>query len=152
MKKRLFSLHDKLAEDTVVLGRLTISIVLLAKDSRYPWVILVPERASIKEIYELSREDQLRLQLESCAVAKAMSLHFQADKMNVATLGNIVPQLHIHHVARFKEDDAWPDPVWGKHPALHLLGAELSIQVQMFQSLLTAFFEDHGELTFTPSE
>lgn len=109
----MFELHPKLAEDCVVVGDLPLCRVLLAKDGRYPWLILVPMRVDIREIYQLSESDQRQLLRESCAVAEAMARFFDADKMNVAALGNQVPQLHIHHIVRYKSDAAWPAPVWG---------------------------------------
>lgn len=112
-----FELHPRLAADTIILGDLPLSRVLLAKDSRYPWLILVPKRADIREIHWLNEEEQLQLMRESCAVARLMEAELAADKINVAALGNMVPQLHLHHVARFTQDAAWPDPIWGKHPA-----------------------------------
>ena len=110
-----FSLHPTLAADTVWLGDLTLSRVLLSRDSRYPWVILVPKRAGIREIYELEDEAALLL-AESCAIAKLMQAAFMPDKLNIAAIGNVVDQLHIHHVARFHEDAAWPKPIWGLLP------------------------------------
>ena len=86
-------------------------------DANHPWVILVPQRANIREIHELSDADQVQLIRESSRVSRTMAELFKADKMNVAALGNMVPQLHIHHIARFQNDAAWPNPVWGKYPA-----------------------------------
>lgn len=112
-----FRLHPQLAADCLVLGELPLCRVLLAKDGRYPWLILVPRRDGIREIHRLSDEDQQQLMRESCALARLMETELAADKLNVAALGNMVPQLHLHHVARFIGDDAWPGPIWGKHPA-----------------------------------
>ncbi len=112
-----FRLHPQLAADTVILGDLPLSLVLLARDSHYPWLILVPKRNDIREIHWLSEEEQQQLMRESCAVARLMEAEMAADKINVAALGNMVPQLHLHHVARFTGDAAWPGPIWGKHPA-----------------------------------
>ncbi|PSJ42417.1 HIT family protein [Zobellella endophytica] len=113
-----FRLHPQLAADCLVLGELSLCRVLLAKDGRYPWLILVPRRDGIREIHRLSEEDQQQLMRESCALARLMETELAADKLNVAALGNMVPQLHLHHVARFIGDDAWPGPIWGKHPSL----------------------------------
>nr|WP_237332965.1 HIT domain-containing protein [Zobellella iuensis] len=111
-------MHPQLAADCQVLGELPLSLVLLANDSRYPWLILVPRRAEIRDIHRLSEDDQLQLLRESCALARLMETELAADKMNIAALGNMVPQLHLHHVARFTTDAAWPAPIWGRHPAL----------------------------------
>lgn len=113
-----FQLHPQLACDTFLLGELPLSLVLLAKDSQYPWLILVPKLAGIREIHWLTVEQQQQLMHESCAVAQLMETELAADKINVAALGNMVPQLHLHHIARFTTDVAWPAPVWGKHPAI----------------------------------
>lgn len=112
----MYTLHPRLAEDCVVVGDLPLCTVLLSRDSRYPWLILVPRRAGVREVYELSEEDQWQLCRESSAVARVMADHFQAQKMNIAALGNQVPQLHIHHIARYESDPAWPGPVWGVLP------------------------------------
>ncbi|MBU0498656.1 MAG: HIT domain-containing protein [Gammaproteobacteria bacterium] len=85
-------------------------------DSRYPWLILVPRRQGLREIHHLDGADRLLLWDESCRVAEFMERRFQPDKLNVAALGNLVPQLHLHHIARFQDDPAWPGPVWGHSP------------------------------------
>jgi diadenosine tetraphosphate (Ap4A) HIT family hydrolase len=120
-----FSLHPRLREDTLELGRFRLSRVLLMNDSRYPWCILVPERPDVSEIYQLDEPDQVTLALESATLAERMAQTFQADKMNVAMLGNLVPQLHIHHVVRFRTDPVWPGPVWGAGAAIPYGAAEL---------------------------
>lgn len=84
-------------------------------DSSYPWFILVPDRDDITEIFQLDIADQQQLIAESSILSSAISHQFNADKINVAALGNLVPQLHIHHIARYTTDPAWPAPVWGKH-------------------------------------
>jgi len=110
-------LHPQLAKDCMVLGQLDLCTVLLMPDANYPWVILVPQRENISEIHALSDVDQQQLMRESSKVSRLMAEMFHADKMNVAALGNMVPQLHIHHIARYKTDAAWPSPVWGAVPA-----------------------------------
>lgn len=113
----MFELHAQLAADCVELGEFSLSKVLLCKDSLYPWLILVPKVAGIEEIYQLSEPQQQLLLTESSQLAAFMQTYFKADKMNIAALGNMVPQLHIHHIARFKSDKAWPKPIWGAFPA-----------------------------------
>jgi len=113
----LFELHPRLAADTFEITRLPLCRVLLMNDAHYPWLILVPQRLGIREIHELSDADQIQLIRESSRVARVMSELFKPDKMNIAALGNVVPQLHIHHIARFETDAAWPKPVWGHIPA-----------------------------------
>ncbi|EAZ97753.1 HIT domain-containing protein [Marinobacter sp. ELB17] len=109
-----FNLHERLAADTLSLGRSRLCELRLMNDSTWPWVILVPMRAGIREIYQLDDADQQRLLWESSELSRGMMTFFAGDKMNVAALGNMVPQLHLHHIVRFEGDPAWPAPVWGK--------------------------------------
>ncbi|WP_273151692.1 HIT domain-containing protein [Methylophaga thiooxydans] len=109
----MYELHSQLAKDTIQIGQFELCDVLLMNDDRYPWVILVPRRVNVREIHQLSEAEQQRLLQESSFVSQAMTQLFSAHKMNVAALGNIVEQLHLHHVARFTSDFAWPKPVWG---------------------------------------
>lgn len=87
-------------------------------DSNYPWLILVPKREGVREIFELSESDQQQLLRESSMVSRLLVELFSPDKINIAALGNMVPQLHIHHIARFTSDPAWPAPVWGHSKAV----------------------------------
>lgn len=112
-----FELHPRLAQDTLEVGDLPLCRVLLMDDLAYPWCILVPQRTAIREIHHLDPSDQLQLLQEISGVSAAMESAFNADKMNVAALGNVVPQLHLHIIARFEADPVWPAPVWGKLPA-----------------------------------
>lgn len=113
----MFSLHPQLTKDCYVIGEFPLSQLLLMNDCQYPWFILVPTRENISEIYQLSEEDQAQLWQESALLSRLLASHFSADKMNVASLGNVVPQLHLHHIVRYRHDAAWPAPVWGRHPA-----------------------------------
>jgi diadenosine tetraphosphate (Ap4A) HIT family hydrolase len=108
-----FQLHPELAKDTYNLGSFPLSILLLSKDANYPWFILVPQRADISESFELTLQEQNQLQQESLALSRAVYSAFTADKLNIAALGNVVPQLHVHHIVRYTSDIAWPNPVWG---------------------------------------
>jgi len=112
-----FELHPRLAADTIEVSRLPLCRVLLMNDANYPWLILVPQRPDIREIFELDEADQQQLMRESTFVSRVMHELFRPDKMNIAALGNVVPQLHIHHIARYRHDPAWPAPVWGQRPA-----------------------------------
>ncbi|WP_317929106.1 HIT domain-containing protein [Halioxenophilus sp. WMMB6] len=132
----MFKLDAALVSDTVLIGHFPLSLVLLHKDANYPWCILVPQRASIKEIYQLDEEDQIQLLRESCTLSETMVSMFDPDKMNIAALGNMVPQLHIHHVARFKTDGAWPNPIWGTQPAQAYEGEALAKRVSQLRSAL----------------
>jgi len=109
----MFELNSTLDNDTVVVCEWPLSLVLMSLDANYPWCILVPRRSGIREIYELDFSDQQQLLVESSALGKTMMDLFDGDKLNVAALGNMVPQLHIHHIVRYQDDDAWPGPVWG---------------------------------------
>ncbi len=108
-----FELHPQLANDTTILGHFPLCIALLHKDNSVPWVILVPKRQHLKELHHLPMHEQQQFLLESQAVSQALEATFQPDKINLGALGNIVPQLHIHHIARFEHDIAWPGPLWG---------------------------------------
>jgi len=108
-----FQLHPQLAKDCYYLGDFPLCALLLSKDANYPWYILVPRQANISEAFQLSPNDQQKLQQESLQLSEALNNGFCADKMNIAALGNMVPQLHLHHIVRYKTDAAWPNPVWG---------------------------------------
>lgn len=109
----MFSLHPQLEADTIKLGKLTICQVLLMNDSRFPWLILVPEIANIKELHQLDPDTQALVLEEIVSVGELAMRFFNGDKLNTAALGNLVPQLHIHQIVRFSDDCAWPNPVWG---------------------------------------
>lgn len=111
-------LHPRLAADCIRLGRFALCHVLLMNDSSYPWFILVPDRDDIREIYQLGTVDRARLLDESCRLSGFLMSSFKGEKLNVAAIGNLVPQLHVHHIVRFQSDRAWPMPVWGKFPAV----------------------------------
>jgi diadenosine tetraphosphate (Ap4A) HIT family hydrolase len=110
-------IHPQLLNDSLVLGHFPLCHLLLAKDANYPWFILVPKRKNISEIYQLSAADQQQLMLEASALGECLMTALKGDKLNVAALGNMVPQLHVHVIVRYKTDAAWPDPIWGKVPA-----------------------------------
>lgn len=110
----MFTLHDQLRRDTFPVCRMKLCLVQLMNDSQYPWLILVPAVANITEIAELT-EKQRKLLINEIAQAQRVLQHcYSPFKLNVAALGNAVPQLHVHVIARFKEDPAWPSPIWGK--------------------------------------
>lgn len=108
-----FQLHPKLAADTVPVTRLSLCELRLMNDSRWPWLILVPQRDNLIELHELTPLDQTMLTFESTLVSKALKAATGADKLNVGALGNVVPMLHLHIVARRMGDTGWPSPVWG---------------------------------------
>ncbi|WP_339671624.1 HIT domain-containing protein [Dasania marina] len=125
----MFELHPQLAKDCVWLGDFALCRVLLNRDNHYPWLILVPRREDISEIFQLSGQDQQQLLQESSELSACLMRYFNADKMNVAALGNMVPQLHIHYIARFKADIAWPNPVWGFASALSYSEQDLAARI-----------------------
>ena len=114
----VWSLHPQLDKDTVSIGDLPLSRLLLSKDANYPWLILVPRQPEAIEIIDLDPEDRARLMSEIGEVSEALRDIAGCDKLNVAALGNQVPQLHVHVIARRKSDAAWPRPVWSAVPAL----------------------------------
>lgn len=113
-----FKLHPCLEQDCIAIGRFELCRLLMMNDSLYPWFILVPERADLQEIYQLSKADRELLTEESSYLAENLAELYKADKMNIAAIGNRVPQLHIHHIVRYQVDKAWPAPVWGKFAAV----------------------------------
>lgn len=113
----MFALDPRLQQDTLPIGDFPLSRLLLSNDSNYPWFILVPRRADISEIFQLDAADQQQLWRETTVLAELLKDSFDADKLNVGALGNVVSQLHMHVIVRRHEDAAWPAPVWGKHPA-----------------------------------
>lgn len=121
-----FTLHDDLKRDGIAMGDFPLCQVLLINDSHYPWFVLVPKRAGISDTIDLSSDDYAMLWDESRAFSKAIMAAFDGEKLNVAALGNMTPQLHIHHIVRFKSDAAWPGPIWGKHPLLPYSSADVS--------------------------
>lgn len=107
-----FILDNRLKADTLFVGDLPLSRVLLMNNAYFPWVILVPRIKGISELFQLTEEDLLNFHNESNYFLEAMSNAYNADKMNIASLGNIVSQLHTHVIVRYKNDEAWPSPVW----------------------------------------
>jgi diadenosine tetraphosphate (Ap4A) HIT family hydrolase len=111
-----WTLHPQLEGDASAVGDLPLSRLLLANDANYPWLLLVPRRAGASEIVDLSESDQIQLATEIATVSQALKAVAPCDKLNVAALGNVVPQLHVHVIARRRSDPAWPKPVWGAVP------------------------------------
>ncbi|MGP4845905.1 HIT domain-containing protein [Marinobacter sp. 1Y8] len=134
-----FVLHQKLAEDTLALAFSELSELRLMNDANYPWLLLVPRRAGVGEIFELSPADQQGLLQESSAIGEALMTAFSGQKLNVAALGNMVPQLHLHHVVRFEGDAAWPGPVWGVVPAVPYSEASLTDVKERLAPVISAY-------------
>jgi diadenosine tetraphosphate (Ap4A) HIT family hydrolase len=111
-----FELHPDLQRDGILIGEFPLSLVLLINDSAYPWFVLVPRRAGIKDAIDLDPADYRQLSEESRLFSIALKQVFAAEKLNVAALGNMTPQLHVHHIVRSSNDAAWPKPIWGFQP------------------------------------
>lgn len=116
MPAAAWTLHPQLDRDTASLGDLPLSRVLVINDANFPWLLLVPRRPEIVEIIDLDEVEQAQLMTEITRVARALQAVTNCQKLNVAALGNAVPQLHVHIIARFSSDAAWPKPVWGATP------------------------------------
>lgn len=108
-----FILHPQLAKDTTVIGHFPLCVALLHKDNAVPWIILVPQKNELKELHHLPMNDQQQFLVESQIINQTLEALFNPDKINLGALGNMVSQLHIHHIARSISDVAWPGPVWG---------------------------------------
>ncbi|MFZ5756656.1 MAG: HIT domain-containing protein [Pseudomonadota bacterium] len=133
-----FRLHERLAADTVRIGSLPLCELLLMNDARFPWCILVPRRDGMRDIIDLEPADIDQLHRESVALQRALRELFSPDKLNVAAIGNLVPQLHVHHVARFRTDSEWPAPVWGRGTAQPYEAAERTRRIEALQQATRA--------------
>ncbi|MGH8371992.1 MAG: HIT domain-containing protein [Gammaproteobacteria bacterium] len=137
----MFRLHRQLEVDTLPLGKFKLCRLLLMNDSNYPWFILVPQRNNIRELHELDDTDRIQLLHESTLLSRALMQVFTPDKLNIAALGNQVPQLHLHHIVRYTRDPAWPAPVWGKLPARPYYSAEAAKLTRLLTPLLGNTFK-----------
>ena len=131
-----FILHERLAADCITVDDWPLCRVLLMNDASYPWLILVPRRPALSEIHEVAETDLPQLTAEIVRASRALKSRFAADKINVGALGNMVPQLHVHVVARFAGDAAWPGPVWGARPAQPYASEELQQRVAALKAAL----------------
>ena len=122
-----FKLNPQLQQDCYVISELPLSTLLLCNDKNYPWFILVPRVADIGEIYEMDADAQLQFMHESTQLSRILMDEFQGDKLNIAALGNVVPQLHVHHIVRYRSDECWPKPVWGQKEAIFYQEAEVEL-------------------------
>lgn len=120
----MFTLHERLQADTFEIIHMSLSRVLLMNDSSVPWLILVPERKDVTELHELVYEDRAVLMEEIVLASRVIQELYSPDKINIGSLGNIVSQLHIHIIGRFKTDRAWPGPIWGTKPVTHFAADE----------------------------
>ncbi|KGS15825.1 MULTISPECIES: HIT family protein [Pseudomonas syringae group] len=141
----MFVLDPRLQQDTLPIGDFPLCRLLLSNDAHYPWFILVPRRADISEVFQLEPADQLQLWQETNALAKMLKDVFDADKINVAALGNVVSQLHMHVIVRKRDDVAWPAPVWGKHAAVAYSDEQFAAICRRLKPALTNDFRFEGE-------
>ena len=111
-----FDLHPDLARDSLPLGRFDLCEARMMDDAAYPWFLLVPQKADLRDTIDLIAADHAKLWEESRTFSLALMRAFAGEKLNVAALGNMTPQLHIHHVVRYTADPAWPGPIWGVVP------------------------------------
>lgn len=132
----MFVLDARLQQDTLPIGDFPLCRLLLSNDANYPWFILVPRRADISEVFELDRRDQEQLWRETSSLAQLLKPIFTADKMNIATLGNVVSQLHMHVIVRQVDDVAWPGPVWGRHPAQPYTAVQVAALIERLRGRL----------------
>ena len=132
----MFCLDSRLKNDTINIGKLQLSQVLLMNDSRYPWIILVPELDNVYEWTDLSKENQGTLHDESILIQNALKGLYGGQSLNIGKLGNIVSQFHLHHIVRFENDPAWPGPVWGHSSAVNYSPQELESRISEIKQTL----------------
>jgi diadenosine tetraphosphate (Ap4A) HIT family hydrolase len=133
----MFELNPALDRDSVLVGHFSLCQLRIINDAQFPWFVLVPQRNNITEIYQLIEEDRQQLMTESCLLAETLHDAFSATKLNIAALGNQVPQLHVHHIVRYKTDPCWPGPIWGEIDAIPYEKENLAEILQKVQSLLS---------------
>ncbi|HEY0660924.1 MAG TPA: HIT family protein [Lysobacter sp.] len=131
-------LHPQLAEDTHPVAHFPLCELQLMDDSNHPWLILVPRVEEATELVDLSDLQQAELTREIARVSRALQTVFKPHKLNVAALGNLVPQLHVHVIARFTDDIAWPRPVWGTATAQPYSTEELVRRIERLRAALAA--------------
>ena len=131
-----FNIHAQLLADCEQLGNLDLCSILLMRDARFPWLILVPRINGLRDLHDLPASNREQAFTEIEITSEALRSYTSADKINVAALGNMVPQLHIHVIGRRKDDAGWPGPVWSAGPAITLEGTDLKKRVTALKSLV----------------
>lgn len=131
-----FELHPDLARDGSPVGRLRLSRLLLMKEARWPWLVLVPERPGLRDFHDLDAMEQYRLCDEITQCSNVLQQLYKAHKINVAALGNMTPQLHVHVIARFEDDPAWPKPIWSALPPEPLSEAAQEVRLHELRQAL----------------
>ncbi len=137
----MFELHPDLQRDGIALGSFPLSLVLLINDANYPWFVLVPQKPELRDLNDLLADDYTQFWNESRQFCNALVSLFKPDKLNVAALGNVTPQLHVHHIVRYKSDAAWPMPIWGRHPLVPYDPEQIAAIVQQLHSEKIIGFE-----------
>jgi diadenosine tetraphosphate (Ap4A) HIT family hydrolase len=137
MSSKPFELDQRLEQDSVLIGSLPLCQLRLMNDCQYPWLVLVPHKADTTEIIDLSEAEQITLIQESALTSQILTKYFGPGKLNVAALGNVVSQLHIHHIMRYNNDAAWPAPIWGVKPMKPYQDEQLKERVALLKE---AFF------------
>ncbi|WP_299008268.1 HIT domain-containing protein [uncultured Shewanella sp.] len=133
-----FELDKQLAKETIKIISLPLCDVLLSKEDIGPWLILVPRVDNKTELFQLTPKEQQQLLQESSLIGEMLKVEFNADKINVAAIGNIVSQLHVHHVARFYQDGIWPKPIWGNTCGQQMSDDKLNHLMEQIGTYLTA--------------
>ena len=134
-----FTLDPRLAGNSRAIGDLPLAHLRLVDNLAFPWVLLIPRRTAIREIHELTPTDQSQLIAEASHVAAGMQAAFKADKMNVAALGNAVPQLHVHVIARWAGDICWPGPIWAGHEERPLSACQWAARESHIRAIFDAW-------------
>lgn len=138
-----FVLHPQLEKDSRFVYRLELSDVRIINDANYPWFLLIPRRANLTELHQLNEDEQQLLTNESRLLSQAIEQCFSPDKLNVAAIGNVVSQLHVHHIARYKADIAWPKPVWGFTALLPYEDTQLQARIAALSECVTHMQNEH---------
>jgi diadenosine tetraphosphate (Ap4A) HIT family hydrolase len=133
-----FVLHTQLEKDSELVTELSLCVVRLIKDANYPWLILVPKVADTQDVIDLSDYQQQTLWQESALVSHTLKHLFTPDKLNIAALGNMVPQLHLHHIVRYQNDLSWPKPIWGQVPPKAYSDEKLAETINLIKTEIKA--------------
>lgn len=137
-----FVLHSQLAKDSQLVTELDLCSVRLINDANYPWLILVPRLADMADVIDLSANQQQTLWQESALVSRVLKHLFTPDKLNIAALGNMVPQLHLHHIVRYQNDVSWPKPIWGQVPAKAYSEVQLVERIELIKNKIEAWSDN----------
>jgi diadenosine tetraphosphate (Ap4A) HIT family hydrolase len=135
-----FLLDPRLVEDTYLIGELPLSSLLLMDDARFPWLILVPRIAGARELLDLDEADRHSLLGELSGIGRGLEILLCPDKLNIAALGNVVPQLHVHLIVRYMDDAVWPQPVWGRGERVRYLDDARATRIAELRKAFATLF------------